>query len=230
MDKFRKSFTRMMIGAPVLALLLALAGCASAPETTSNSAASGANTKPSKGVLARVFESSKPVTLPDGTVIPVTLDQTISSADSRSGDEFIATVSEPVVAEGKTVIPQGAHVKGRVVDAKSSGRLNSPGRLELALTSVEVGGIQYDIQTSDTRSVGKGHMQHNLIFIGGGSAVGALIGGIVGGGKGAAIGAGAGAGGGTAAAAATGKMEVRLPAETRLRFPLVQPVTIKVKG
>ena len=221
---------RFMLMTSVLGLAMLAAGCTSSPGTGSNSSPGAANAGKEKGTLAKVFETSKPVTLPDGTVIAVTLDQPLSSADNHSGDAFDATVSEPVAVGGKTVIPKGARAKGRIVDAKSSGRLNSPGRLELSLASVEVDGTRYDIETSDTRTTGKGHMQHNLIFVGGGSAVGALIGGIVGGGKGAAIGAGAGAGGGTAVAAASGKMEVRLPAETSLRFPLVQPVTIKVKS
>ena len=230
MHKFNMTIARTS-AAPLLVLTLGLAGCASTPEiTTPNSAAREAAKAPSKGILARVFETTKPVTLPDGTVIAVTLNQSLSSATSRGGEEFSADVTEPVIVDGKTVIPHGAHATGRVVEAKSSGRLHDPGRLELALTSVEVGGTRYTLHTGDTRSVGKGHMKHNLIFIGGGSAAGALLGGILGGGKGAAIGAGAGAGGGTAVAAATGKMEVSLPAETRLRFPLVEPVSIKVKN
>jgi hypothetical protein len=45
-----------------------------------------------------------------------------------------------------------------------------------------------------------------------------LIGGLAGGGKGAAIGSVAGAGAGTGVAAATGKMEARVPAESALTF------------
>ena len=56
--------------------------------------------------------------------------------------------------------------------------------------------------------------------IGGTAAVGAFIGALAGGGKGAAIGAGAGAGAGTAGAAATGKKDVRLPAEAVVSFTL----------
>jgi hypothetical protein len=52
----------------------------------------------------------------------------------------------------------------------------------------------------------------------------------LGGGKGALIGSAVGAGGGTAAAAATGKTEVSLPAETHLAFRLSKPVTITVKS
>lgn len=223
MRKANRSFV-LMTG--VLALVLA--GCASTPEADRNKSAS-ANTKDQRSFLGKIFQSSKPVIVPEGTMIPVTLDQALSSEDNNSGDGFDATVSAPVAVGGKTIIPQGARVRGVVVVAQSSGRLKTPGRLELTLTSIEVDGTRYDIDTSDASRTGKSHTKHNVIFIGGGTAAGAIIGGIVGGGKGAAIGGAIGAGGGTAAAAATGKMDVRLPAETRLLFPLSQPVTIQVK-
>jgi hypothetical protein len=180
--------------------------------------------------LAKAFETSSPVIVAEGTVISVTLDQSISSEDNRTGEEFDASVSEPIVVDGKTVIPKGARVWGRIVESKSSGRLKSPARLELTLTSIEVGGTKYDVDTSDAKRVGKNHNKRNLIFIGGGTGAGAVVGAIVGGGVGAAVGAAVGAGGGTAVAAATGKMQVRLPAETHLSFPLSQPLTIQVKG
>jgi hypothetical protein len=227
MRKANRSFV-LMTG--VAALALVLGGCASTPEADGKSSASGANSKNEKSFLAKVFESSKPVTVPEGTVIPVTLDQALSSEDNRTGDDFDASVSAPIVVDGKTVIPKGARARGRIVESKASGRLNNPARLELTLTSIEVGGTRYDVDTGDTRRVGKSHTKRNVIFIGGGTGAGAIIGGIVGGGKGAAIGAAVGAGGGTAAAAATGKMQIRLPAETRLSFPLTQPLTIQVKG
>jgi outer membrane lipoprotein SlyB len=227
MRKANRSFV-LMTG--FVALALVLCGCASTPEADGKSSATGANSKDEKSFLAKVFESSKPVIVPEGTVISVTLDQALSSEDNRTGDDFDASLSAPIVVDGKTVIPKGARAWGRIVESKSSGRLKSPARLELTLTSIEVGGTRYDVDTSDTRSVGKNHNKRNLIFIGGGTAAGAVVGAIVGGGVGAAVGAAVGAGGGTAAAAATGKMQVRLPAETRLSFPLSQPLTIQVKG
>jgi hypothetical protein len=57
-------------------------------------------------------------------------------------------------------------------------------------------------------------------MLGGGSALGALLGGIFGGGKGAGIGALAGAGGGFATQAFTRGKQVRVPAESQLRFRL----------
>ena len=220
MWKRNRSFT--LTG--VLAVALVIAGCGATTEADTST--TGAQNK--KGLLASIFGSSTPVTLPEGTVVAVTLDQTISSEDSRSGEMFDATVSDAIVVNGKTVVPKGARAIGRIVEAESSGRLHNPGRLVLDLASIEVGGTRYDIETNDANRTGKSHAKNNVIFIGGGTAAGAIIGGIVGGGKGAAIGAAAGAGGGTATAAATGNNEVRLPAETHLRFPLSQDVTIRV--
>jgi len=40
-----------------------------------------------------------PVTLPEGTAVHVRLDNTVDSNQSRSGDEFDATVTEPVVVD-----------------------------------------------------------------------------------------------------------------------------------
>jgi len=224
MWKANRSFTLMT---EILALALVIAGCASTSGAGLNSTTSTQN---SRGFLASIFGSSTPVTLPEGTVLAVTLDQAISSEDSRSGEMFDATVSDSIVVDGKTVVPKGSRAIGRIVEAESSGRLHDSGRLVLDLASIEVSGTRYDVETSDANRTGKNHNKNNLIFIGGGSAAGAIIGGIVGGGKGAAIGAAAGAGGGTATAAATGKRDVRLPAETRLRFPLSEPVTIRVNN
>src|ERR1700740_2774619 len=49
------------------------------------------------------------VTVPQNTPIHVTLDQALASDQSRPGEQFEATVSEPVLIDGKTVIQQGAH-------------------------------------------------------------------------------------------------------------------------
>jgi len=210
----------------VLAAALVIAGCGATTEA--DTSATGTQNK--KGLMASIFGSSTPVTLPEGTVVAVTLDQAISSEDSRSGQTFDATVSDAIVVDGKNVVPKGSRAIGRIVEAESSGRLHNPGRLVLNLASIEVGGTRYDIDTSSASRQGKSHAKNNVIFIGGGTAAGAIIGGIIGGGKGAAIGAAAGAGGGTATAAATGNNEVRLPAETHLRFPLSQDVTVQVKN
>jgi hypothetical protein len=183
-----------------------------------------------KGVLGSLFESKREITIPQGKQFEVTLDESLASNRSRTGDSFAASLSQPVVEDGKTIIPAGAHVAGRIVDAKDSGRLHVPARLSVALSSVEVSGKSYDIDTNTIAKTGENHNKRNLGFIGGGAAGGALIGGLAGGGKGALIGSAVGAGAGTAGAAATGKKDISLPAETHLRFHLLRSVTVSAKG
>jgi len=183
-----------------------------------------------KGTLSSLFETRKEITIPEGAQFEVILDETLSSNRNHAGDSFAASLSQPVVEDGKTIIPAGAHVAGRVVDAKDAGRLHVPARLSVALSSVEVDGKSYDIDTNTIGRTGENHNKRNLGFIGGGAAGGALIGGLAGGGKGALIGSAIGAGAGTAGAAATGKKDISLRAETRLTFHLLRSVTVSVKG
>src|SRR5437899_1874893 len=90
-----------------LALSLTLGGCSSNSADTDR----GANTAAkSEGVLSNVFETAKPVTIPEGTAIHIVLDQSLTSNRSHAGDDFEASISEPVVVAGKTVIPKGARV------------------------------------------------------------------------------------------------------------------------
>jgi hypothetical protein len=166
---------------------------------------------------------SDPMTVPEHTLIHVTLDQSLASNQCRPGDHFEATVSKPIVIADKTVISQGARVEGLVVDARHSGRLTGRARLQLALQTVEVGGKYYEIRTASAQKVGGNHKKRNIAWIGGGAGGGLLIGALVAGGEGALIGGPVGAGAGTAAAFLTGKKDIKLPAETPLAFKLAEP-------
>jgi len=168
--------------------------------------------------------------IPQSAVIHVTLDQALASDQSKPGDHFEATVSEPVIIDGKTVIPQGASAEGIVVDARPSGRLKGRARLQLALQSVAVSGENYGVRTSSSWKTGGDHKKRNWAWIGGGAGGGALIGALAGGGKGALIGGPVGAGAGTAVAYLTGKKDIHLRPETPLSFKLSEPVTIHAKA
>jgi hypothetical protein len=153
---------------------------------------------------------------PVGKQVRVRLDQTISSASARSGEAWEGTLASDIVVDGRAIAKRGARVKGRVAEAKPSGRLSSPGVLKLRLTSID--GTRVRSRLVVRR--GKSHKRRNVAAIGGGAAAGAAIGALAGGGQGAAIGAGAGAAAGTAGAAATGKKDVQFHAESVLTFTL----------
>jgi hypothetical protein len=195
---------------------------------TSSDANSSAAPKGSDSSVARVF-SPKPIVLPAGTEIAVTVDQPVSSKDSNSGDHFDASLAEPVVAGDKVVIPKGAKATGTVTDAKSAGRFKGNAAITVTLSSLRVSGEEYELRTTEVTEAGKGRGKRTAVGAGGGAVVGGLIGALAGGGKGAAIGAGAGAGAGTAGTALTGNRDITIAAETRLRFKLQEPLEIKKK-
>lgn len=166
------------------------------------------------------------VELPSGTRLRVRLDSDLGSRISQPGDSFSATVADPVVLGGQTIIPRGARASGTVVDAKPLGRFKGGATLSVRLDRVHTKWGSYAVATSSIERAEQGKGKRSAGFIGGGAGLGALIGGLAGGGKGAAIGALAGGGAGTAGSAFTGNKEIVLPAETLLTFHLDHSVHI----
>jgi hypothetical protein len=146
-----------------------------------------------------------------GTSIRARMNGTLSSRTARIGNTFTATVTEPVYSDnGVVVVPIGSTVIGRVDSVVPAAKGGRPGQIGVSFTRVRlpngrshaINGSLTDLVGSNTRSdnestaTGKKMNNRKLIFIGGGTAGGAILGGAIGGGKGAAIGALLGAGGG----------------------------------
>jgi len=228
----------------VVLLLITATGCGKKPTETSGATPTGSSTTPTDtskssaspetakesakppSVMERL--TSKPVTLPEGTVLTVRLNETVSSKSNNSGDKFTGTVEEPVEAEGKVVIPKGSEVTGTVTDAKPLGKIKGSASLRLVLNSVTVKDAKYDIETSAVARSLQGKGKRTAEIGGGGAALGGIIGGLAGGGKGAALGILAGGGAGVAGGAFTGNKDIVLPAETTLSFKLLKPVEVKM--
>jgi Protein of unknown function (DUF3300) len=155
-----------------------------------------------------------------GTEIHVQLLDQLDTGNAQVGQQFAATLAEPIVLDSGLVWPKGTQVKGEIVDVVSSGRLSRPASITLRLTQIGNAPFQTENETID----GKSHAGRNAALIGGLGAFGALLGGIADGGKGAVIGAAAGAGAGVATAAATGKQEIVLRTETPLTFAVANNV------
>ena len=170
------------------------------------------------------------VTVPAGTPVAIRMQTAVSSKTASAGQHFQAVLDEPITIEGKTVAARGTDVTGRVVSARSSGRLHKPGYLRLTLDSITLGGKRLPLETSSIFVQGSSHKKRNAVMIGGGAGAGALIGALAGGPKGALIGSAIGAGAGTGTAYATGKKEVGIGVERRLTFRLIQPLTTQTQS
>lgn len=205
----------------VTVIIAALAACGQ--NQADPNSASAAPDKP--GLLSGLTKPEAPkITIPEGTRLHIALIDGVSSEKSSPGDQFTASLTEPVVVNGTTVLEKGAKVRGRVTDSKESGRVKGRASIRLTLTEVVHNGKNVAISTKPFVAVAQGTKKRDAMIIGGGTGVGALIGGIAGGGKGAAIGAAVGAGGGTGTVLATKGKEIHYPPETRITFTLSQSV------
>jgi len=213
-----------LITVPVLSIFLA--ACGKQPSTTS--ADSIAEPVPAAPVVSQ--EKANPVektTIPEGTKLRVALIDTVSSDKNRSGDQFQASLVEPVVVDGKTILEKGTKVRGRVLDAKESGRVKGRATVELTLTEVVLkDGKSLSVSTRPYSAVAATTKKRDAAMIGGGAGLGAAIGAIAGGGKGALIGAAVGGGAGTGTVLATKGKEIHYAPETHLQFTLASPVEI----
>jgi hypothetical protein len=150
----------------------------------------------------------------------------VNSEETRLGQTFQASVDEPVVVDGRTVIERGADAVTKLVEDQQSGKFQGKTILTLVLQRVMVDGRMVDVTTGDVSQESNSRGSRTAKVVGGTAAVGAIIGAIAGGGKGAAIGAASGAAVGGAAQVLTKGQVVKIPSETRLTFTLQQPVQI----
>jgi hypothetical protein len=167
------------------------------------------------------------VSVPAGTSLAIRINQHISVKTSRVGDTFSGEVVEPVEVNGSVVIPKGTPVGGRIDESHRRGHFKGRSILELRLTSMELNGNRYALDTHDSVRTKKGKGKRTGGFIGGMTGAGMLIGGIATGGVGLAIGGAAGAGAGTLIAGTTGNRDIEIPAESIVRFRLADPLYVQ---
>lgn len=169
------------------------------------------------------------ITVPDNTVLDVTLATPLSSKTSRVEETVRGTVSSPVVVDGVTVIPSGSAVSGHVTQVHESGKVKGRASLAFRFTRLTANGVTYDINSKPLSYVAASTKKEDATKIGVGGAAGAVIGAIAGGKKGAAIGTAVGAGAGTGVVLATEGKQVQLAQGRRLKVSLTNPLTIRIK-
>src|SRR5207244_4539197 len=76
---------------------------------------------------------------------------------------------------GQNGHPQRRSCRGSCGRAKEAGRFKGRPQLLLALQSVDVDGQNYPVRSYSSRELGRGHLKHHLLWIGGGAGGGVLI-------------------------------------------------------
>src|SRR5438094_4927417 len=78
------------------------------------------------------------VTLPAGTTLHVRLGTTLTSKTNKTGDKFTGMVQQPVIADGKTIVPDGSFVDGHVAFIKPSKRIKGRAEMRMVLDKVTI--------------------------------------------------------------------------------------------
>jgi len=166
-------------------------------------------------------------TLKAGSSLVVRMIDSVDSDVARPGQTFAGSIDEPILdADKHELIPRGADVVLKLVDAQQSGTFTGRAELTLNLQSIKVNGRVVPIDTQSISRTSDSRGAQTAKRGGVGAVAGAALGGILGGGKGAAEGAAIGAGVGAGSQIATKGARVRIPSETRLTFVLDTPVRL----
>jgi hypothetical protein len=191
------------------------------------------------GLLLAAMTAAQAVSpVPAGTALMVKLETTLATFSNKAGDPFRGSLTQAVVLDGKTVIPAGAVVEGRVTKVAEPRRiagkpvigilpealvLPSGERLFLDATLVDTNvGNGTDVD-QEGQFKGSGHDRRDQLETGGGTAGGMLIGGLIGGPPGVLIGGIVGAGS-TGAHWLSKHRSAILPAGSTLTIELNRPL------
>ena len=213
-----------------LLLCLALAGAAT-PATRAQSAA----VPPAATEIAQ-----PPVTVLEETLLTVRTIEPINSKRVKEGSPLLFLVSQDLRVGDQLAVPRGARVHGQVVRSKKSGMLAGSPELTLKLTSLDLGGRSYPLDSYPFHVQGtskSGATESKALR---GAVIGAVVGSMTSGisakgglvssssspATGMAVDAAIGAGVGTAASAATPGPGLWIPSESEIYFYLAAPVTV----
>jgi hypothetical protein len=154
-----------------------------------------------------------PLTIPAGTKLMIKLQEDVGTATHGAGTTIKGMLDNPVVVDGKTVLPAETLLYGKVTEARG-GRVLGGIRLVMQFTQISLAGQMIEVSLASVGAeAGRGGAVKK---VGAGALVGAAFGGA---GEGAAI-------GGAAAILSARNNHINIPAGTIAEIPLEQPVEI----
>ncbi len=212
-----------IIGIAFLIVFAAVnAGCAK------NAAVEDANAPAVKDAPASA-PVQETVTMPAGTRFLAVLGTQLSTDSNKDGDPFVATTTEPIVVDGRTVVPAGSRIDGVLRDVQASGRIKDRARMTLVFQEiVDSAGKTHSMSALPLTIKAASETHKDALKIAGGTAAGAVIGALTGKKNGAVIGAAAGAGAGTVLVLATKGDDVELSQGLKLYVEMTGPTSFEV--
>ena len=195
---------------------------------------------PSIFLMATIAAAQVAAPVPAGTPLMVKLDTTLATFSNKAGDLFSGSLMQPVVINGKTLLPAGSRVEGRITKVSEPRRISGKPILGLqpeALILPTGERFFLDATLVDTNAgggtdvnregqfKGSGHDTRDKIEVGAGTAGGMLVGGLIGGPPGILIGGVVGAGS-TSIHWLSKHRSAVLPAGTQLTLELNRPLAM----
>jgi hypothetical protein len=164
---------------------------------------------------------AREIALPVGTEIAVTTIDRINSKKADPRKEYAASLDDPIIIDGATVVPAKTNAVLRVTVKHTESR----DTLSLSLVAVTIDGRRVDINTDKLDSKSGSKNKRTAIGAAAGGGTGAAIGAAAGGGAGAAVGGAIGAITGGVIGHGTAK-GVEIAPETRFTFKLTEEAVI----
>ena len=174
-----------------------------------------------------------PLVVPEGTVIPVSLINEISTKNAEAGNGVYAQTIFPVTVDNEIVIPVSSYVRGRIVNATRPGRVTGKAELTINFHTIilpsgltlpvfgSLGGVGGVAERNGEATVsGDSSKGEDVGTVAQTAGTGAVIGAIGGGDKGVAIGGGAGAATGIAQVLLSRGNDLTLPRGTTIEVVL----------
>ncbi|MBZ5569248.1 MAG: hypothetical protein LAN64_15530 [Acidobacteriia bacterium] len=235
----------------VLLLCVAMAALAAAQTEKPSAARTRDKTpavaaeRPDLAAISPAASSVEPMAaLPAGTTVTMKLETPISTRTNKAGDRFSGRVTEAVTLNGRTIIPVGAALEGKIARADERRRIRGTPTIDLRPETVIMpSGDRYalnavivdtdarpEVEVNDEGKLkGRGHDRRDWEQTGIASGAGAITGGVIAGGHGALIGAGVGA---TASAVhwLWKRRSAELPAGTEIIMELSRPMSLGASG
>ncbi len=178
--------------------------------------------------------------IPEGTVVKARLGERLSTLTTRPGTRFTATVSEPVMRDGRVMIPVGSVVEGRVTWVRGGKRIGGSAAIHMEPRSVTLPdgtlcvlrarvidtSSWENTKVDDEGTITRGENNKRnagimALTTGGGAAAGAMMAGPAG----ALVGAGLGAGVSTIVWLRQDR-QAELPRDLGLVFSLTEPMSV----